>query len=383
MCDEHEPHHPDRDPAQPVRELGQDCMDPIPDGYPELLEDVKRRVSEARIRATLSVNRELITLYWGIGRLIVYRQKEEGWGKSVIERLSHDLKEAFPDARGFSASNIWRMRVFYLAYPSSENLAQPAREMQEGVLLQGVADIPWGHNVVLIEKAKDPTQRLWYIQQTIEHGWSRAVLVHQIESDLYRRQGKALTNFERALPAPQSDLARELVKDPYNLDFLGLTEHISERELERSLLEHLKEFLLELGKGFAFMGSQYHLEVGGQDYYLDLLFYNTILRAYVVIDLKVEAFKPEFAGKMNFYLNAVDEQFRHEDDQPPIGLILCKERNHITVEFSLRGMDQPMGVSEYQLLPREVRDTLPSPEQWEAELESLETEERDAGSHTD
>lgn len=239
-----------------------------------------------------------------------------------------------------------------------------------------------GHNAVLVEKLKEPRTRIWYAEQTTEHGWSRAVLVHQIESNLYERQGKALTNFDRALPAPQSDLARELVKDPYNLEFLGIVDEVSERELERSLLDHLKDFLLELGKGFAFVGSQHHLEVGGQDYYLDLLFYNYILRAFVVIDLKVEAFKPEFAGKMNFYLNAVDELLRHPGDQPPIGLILCKERNRVTVEFSLRGMDQPMGVSEYRLLPKEVRDTLPTPEEWEAELESLETEERDVESNT-
>jgi predicted nuclease of restriction endonuclease-like (RecB) superfamily len=354
--------------------MGQDLIESLPSGYQELLEDIKRRIAEARTRASLAVNRKLIELYWWIGSLIVYRQQEEGWGSAAIERLSQDLRAAFPGATGLSKSNIWRMRAFYLAYHASEELAQPARDSRENALPQAVAEIPWGHNIALIEKVKDRQQRLWYAAQTIEHGWSRAVLVHQIESDLYSRQGQALTNFEHALPVPQSDLARELVKDPYHLDFLGLADDISERELERSLLDHLKEFLLELGKGFAFMGSQYHMEVGGQDYFLDLLFYNTILRAYVVIDLKVEAFKPEFAGKMNFYLNAVEDQLRHPEDQPPIGLILCKERNHVTVEFSLRGMDQPMGVSEYRLLPREIQATLPSPEEWEAELESVEGE---------
>ena len=216
--------------------------------------------------------------------------------------------------------------------------------------------------------------RQWYIRACIEHGWSRAVLVHQIESSLYERQGKAVTKFDRALPTPQSELARELIKDPYNLDFVGFSDPISERELERSLLDHLKDFLLELGKGFAFVGSQYHIEVGEQDYYLDLLFYNYILRAFVVIDLKVEAFQPEFAGKINFYLNAVDELLRHPDDQPPIGLILCKERNRVTVEFSLRGMAQPMGVSKYRLLPKNVRDALPTPEQLEAELQRADKE---------
>jgi len=328
--------------------------------YVELLDFLKLRIQQARTKAALSVNRELVLLYWEIGRMILRSQQTEGWGTRVIDRLSDDLRRSYPDATGYSVRNLKYMRLIAEAYPD------------EQLVPQAVAEIPWGHNIALIEKVKDSEQRLWYIQQTIEHGWSRAVLIHQIESDLFERQGKALTNFERALPAPQSDLARELVKDPYNLDFLGLTEDISERELEHSLLDHLKEFLLELGKGFAFMGSQYHLEVGGQDYYLDILFYNTILRAYVVIELKVEAFKPEFAGKMNFYLNAVDELLRHADDQPPIGLILCKERNQVTVEFSLRGMDQPMGVSAYQLLPKDVRDALPTPAQLESELERID-----------
>jgi len=340
--------------------------------YVELLDSLKLRIQQARTKALLSVNRELTALYWAIGHQIVEAQNREGWGTSMINRLAHDLRSALPSNRGLSPRNLWRMRAFYLAYPASEvSLPQPVADLASSFLPQAVAEIPWGHNITLIEKIKELEERLWYIQQTIEHGWSRAVLVHQIESNLYERQGKALTNFEQALPTPQSDLARELVKDPYNLDFLGLTESISERELERSLLDHLREFLLELGKGFAFMGSQHHLEIGGQDYYLDLLFYNTILRAHVVIDLKVEAFKPEFAGKMNFYLNAVDGLLRHPNDQPPIGLILCKERNRVTVEFSLRGMDQPMGVSEYKLLPKDVRDALPSPEQLEMELERV------------
>lgn len=338
--------------------------------YVELLDSLKLRIQQARTKALLSVNRELTALYWAIGHQIVEAQNREGWGTSMINRLAHDLRSALPSNRGLSPRNLWRMRAFYLAYPASEvSLPQPVADLASSFLPQAVAEIPWGHNITLIEKIKELEERLWYIQQTIEHGWSRAVLVHQIESNLFERQGKALTNFEQALPAPQSDLARELVKDPYNLDFLGLTDEINERVLERSLLDHLREFLLELGKGFAFMGSQYHLEIGGQDYYLDLLFYNTILRAYVVIDLKVEAFKPEFAGKMNFYLNAIDDRLRHADDQPPIGLILCKERNRITVEFSLRGMNQPIGVSAYQLLPKDVRDALPTPEQLEIELE--------------
>ena len=330
--------------------------------YVALLDSLKKRIRQARIKAAVSVNRELVLLYWEIGRSILSSQQKAGWGAKVIERLSEDLRRAFPEISGFSVRNLKYMRSLAEAYPD-EDLVQ-----------QAVAQIPWGHNVRILDRVKDDQERLWYAQQTLEHGWSRAVLVHQIESNLYERQGKALTNFEQALPAPQSDLARELVKDPYNLNFLGIADEISERELEQSLLDHLKDFLLELGNGFAFVGSQHHLEVGGQDYYLDLLFYNYILRAFVVIDLKVEAFQPEFAGKMNFYLNVVDELLRQPDDQPPIGLILCKERNRVTVEFSLRGMTQPMGVSEYQLLPKDVRDALPTPEQLETELEKADRE---------
>jgi predicted nuclease of restriction endonuclease-like (RecB) superfamily len=349
--------------------IGQQPVAQLPFGYAALLDDLKRRIREARVKAGLSVNRELIRLHWEVGKSILEREKSSRWGDKVLDKLSTDLHREFPDMKGFSRTNLKYMRMFAQAYPEFSQ--------------QPVDQLPWGHNTVLITKVKDLKERLWYIQQTIEHGWSRAVLVHQIESKLYKRQGKAFTNFEQALPTPQSDLARELIKDPYNLDFLGFSDPISERELEQTILDHLRDFLLELGKGFSFVGSQYHLEVGGQDYYPDLLFYNFILRAFVVIDLKVEAFKPEFAGKMNFYLNAIDELMRHPDDQPPIGLILCKERNRVTVEFSLRGMNQPMGVSQYQLLPKDVRDTLPSPEQWEAELESLETEEQDAGNNAD
>jgi len=338
--------------------------------YIELLDELKSRIRAARVRAALAVNRELIALHWDIGRLIVERQRAEGWGRSVVERLSRDLRSEFPDLKGYSPQNLWNMRALYLAWTEGvKELQQPVGELDGENLPQAVGEIPWGHNIQLIEKVKDPVERLWYALQTIEHGWSRAVLVHQIESDLYHRQGKALTNFPRTLPAPQSDLALELVKDPYNFDFLGLTDEISERQLEDSLMDHLTRFLLELGKGFAFVGRQHHIEVGGQDYYIDLLFYNYLLRAFVVIDLKAESFKPEFAGKMNFYLAAVDDRLRHPDDQPSIGLILCKERNKITVEYALRGSTQPIGVAEYYLLPKDVQEALPTPEQLQAELE--------------
>lgn len=332
----------------------------LPAHYPQLLDEIKDRIQQARVKAALSVNRELILLYWEIGRRILESQEREGWGTKIIDRLASDLKKAFPDTQGFSARNLKYMRAFAEAFP------------ERAIVQQAAAQIPWFHNCILLDKVKEPTQRLWYIQQTLEHGWSRAVLVHHIESDLFRRQGQAITNFPQTLPAPQSDLAGQLLKDPYSFDFLGIGPDIAERELEKKLLDHLKDFLIELGKGFAFVGSQYHLEVGGQDYYLDLLFYHLHLRCFVVIDLKVESFKPEFAGKMNFYLSAVDDRLRHDQDNPTIGLLLCKDRNQIIVEYALRELTRPVGVATYRLtkeLPRGLEDDLPTPEQLEEELE--------------
>ena len=343
-------------------EIVQQPVAPLPFGYTELLEGLKKRIREARVRAGLSVNRELIRLYWEVGKSILERQKFSHWGDKVLDKLGMDLRREFPDMKGFSRTNLKYMRMFAQAYPEFGQ--------------QPVDQLPWGHNMVLITKVKDPTEREWYIRTCIEHGWSRAVLLHQIDSDLYHRRGKALTNFQQTLPAPQSDLALELVKDPYSFDFLGLTDDITERQLEESLLEHLRRFLLELGKGFAFIGSQYHLKIGDQDYYIDLLFYNYLLHAFIVIDLKTEPFKPEFAGKMGFYLAVVDDQLRHPDDQPSIGLILCRERNRVIVEYALRDNTRPMGVATYTLLPKNVQEVLPTPEQLQAELgrENVEDE---------
>jgi predicted nuclease of restriction endonuclease-like (RecB) superfamily len=314
----------------------------LPEGYEALLTDLKCRIRSAQVRAALSVNRELILLYWSLGNDILNRQRSEAWGGKVIDRLATDLSRAFPGITGFRARNLRYMRALAEAYPDPEFVQQV------------VALLPWGHNVRLLDAVKDPEERVWYIRQAVENGWSRNVLVHQMESGLYRRQGKALTNFSRTLPAPHSELAQQVIKDPYNFDFLTLGPEIGERELERSLIAHVRDFILELGKGFAFLGSQVHLEVGGQDFFLDLLFYHVRLRCYVVIDLKIEDFKPEFAGKMNFYLSAVDERLRHDQDNPSIGIILCKERNHVIVEYSLRDTNKPMGVAHYQLAPGEA-----------------------------
>lgn len=256
--------------------------------YSAFVGDLKQKIAEARYRASLSVNRELILLYWGIGRDILARQEREGWGAKVIDRLAEDLRRAFPEMTGLSARNLKYMRALADAWPDSEFVQRV------------IAQLPWGHNVSLLDSVKATEERAWYARQAIEHGWSRPVLVHQIESDLFARQGSALTNFSRTLPAQQSELAQQLLKDPYTFDFLALGPDMLERDLERGLIEHLRSLILELGKGFAFVGSQYHLEIGGQDYYLDLLFYHLRLRCFVVIELKIEDFKPEFAGKMNF-----------------------------------------------------------------------------------
>jgi len=261
--------------------------------------------------------------------------------------------------KGFSPRNLKYMRAFAEAWPD------------EPIVQEALAQITWYHNLTLLEKVKDPAERLWYAHQTIEHGWSRNVLVHQIESRLYERQGKAITNFERTLPAPQSDLAQSLVKDPYIFDFLSLGPEVQERDLERALLNHLRDFLLEMGKGFAFVGSQYRLEVGGDEFFIDLLFYQLRLRCYVVIELKVGEFKPEYTGKMNFYLSAVDDLLRHPEDRPSIGLILCKSQNRLIAEYALRDISKPMGVATYRLtsaLPAELQEKLPSIEELEKEL---------------
>jgi predicted nuclease of restriction endonuclease-like (RecB) superfamily len=331
-------------------------------GYPAFLAELKQRIRNARLRAALSVNRELILLYWSIGRDILKRQHTEGWGSKVIDRLAADLRRAFPEMTGISGRNLKYMRALAEAWPN------------EQIVQQVAAQLPWGHNMHLLDAVKSPSEREWYARQAIQNGWSRNVFAHQIESDLFSRQGGALTNFSRTLPAEQSELAQQIIKDPYSFDFLALAPDMLERDLERGLIEHLRSLILELGKGFAFVGSQYPLEVGGQDYYLDLLFYHLRLRCFVVIELKVEGFKPEFAGKMNFYLSAVDDQLRHPDDQASIGIILCKGRNEVIVEYALRDTSKPMGVAQYRLspaLPEQLKRDLPTIEDLAQEFSAM------------
>lgn len=358
----------------------------LPDGYHEFIESLKTRVRQAQTRAMLSVNRELIQLYWDIGRLIVERQELAGWGQGVLERLADDLQKALPGIGGFSRSNVFRMRAFYVAYRPVEKVAQPVRQkkgapivaqavrqLAESAPPQQVASLPWGHNVVLLQKLKEPAQRLWYAGKTLEHGWSRAVLTVQIESDLHGRQGKAISNFAGTLAPPQSDLAQQSLKDPYLFDFLTLQEDAEERDLERGLVDHIQKFLLELGDGFAFVGRQVPLSVSDDDDFVDLLFYHLKLRCFIVIDLKMRKFTPEDAGKMNYYLSAVDDLMKHSSDAPTMGLILCKTRDRIKAEYALRDICKPIGVAAWQTklvhsLPDQLKGKLPSIEEIEAEF---------------
>ena len=324
-----------------------------PDTYPAFLAELKQRIRAARLQASLSINRELLGLYWNIGREILTRQNSEGWGTKVIDRLAADLRRAFPEMTGISSRSLKYMRAFAEAWP------------HESIVQQLLHNCPWGHHMYLLDVVKCPIQREWYVRQTIEHGWSRNVLAYQIDGGLFERQGGALTNFDRTLPAEQSELAQQLTRDPYHFDFLSLSTEARERTVERGMTQQVQSLILELGKGFAFVGSQYPLEVGGQDYYLDLLFYHYRLRCFVVFELKVEAFKPEFAGKMNFYLSAIDDLLRHPDDRPSIGIILCKDRNEVVVEYALRDSGKPMGVAQYRTstaLPERLMDELPTAE---------------------
>ena len=332
-----------------------------PEGYGDWLTDLKGRIHNAQQRATLAVNRELVLLYWQIGHDILTRQAQQGWGAKVIERLAQDLRAAFPDIKGFSPRNLKYMRAFAEAWPDMEFVQQAA------------AQLPWGHNLVLLDKLPGPETRRWYAAKAIEHNWSRNILVMQIEARLLERNGNAVSNFENHLPKPQSDLARESLKDPYRFDFLGLTFDAQEREIENALVKHVTEFLLELGAGFAFVGQQVLLDVGGDEFFIDLLFYHLKLRCYVVIELKAGKFKPEHLGQLSFYLTAVDAQLKHPQDGPTIGLLLCKSKNKVVAEYALRDNARPIGVAEYQLvesLPAELQTSLPSIEQIERELAS-------------
>lgn len=339
------------------------ALAPMPLGYAEWLAELKGQIHHAQQRAALAVNRELVPLYWRIGRDILARQSEQGWGAKVIDRLAHDLRTAFPDMKGFSPRNLKYMRAFAQAWPEVEFVQQAA------------AQLPWFHLCTLIDKLKTRQERDWYLAQAIEHQWSRNVLEMQIESQLHSRTGQAVTNFDTRLPQPQSDLARESLKDPYRFDFLGITHQSQERAIESALVQHVTQFLLELGAGFAFVGRQVLLDVGGDEFFIDLLFYHLKLRCYVVIELKGGKFKPEHLGQLGFYLTAVDRQVKSEHDNPTIGLLLCKSKNKVVAEYALGDKTQPMGIAEYKLLeslPEALQTSLPSIEQLERELAGVD-----------
>ncbi len=328
--------------------------------YRTFIQDVKQRIQTAQIKTAITVNEALLRLYWDIAAFIVAKQQESAWGDGFLVQMSRDLQGEFPEMKGFSKRNLELMRQWYRFWAAEPAIAQ-----------QLVAQIPWGHNLVIISKTHDGDEALFYVQKTIENNWSRSILTHHIELNFYHRGGKAITNFQATLPAPQSDLALQTIKDPYTFDFLTLRDKHNEKELENALVEQVTRFLLELGAGFSFLGKQYKLTVDGDDFYIDLLFYHVRLHCYVVVELKADKFKPEFAGKLNFYISAVDGLLRSEADQPTIGILICKSKKKTVVEYALKDLHKPIGVSEYQLtriLPDEFQPSLPSIEEIEAEL---------------
>ena len=372
--------------------------------YISFFADIKVRIREAQTKATLAANAQMIALYWDIGKIILEKQKQEGWGSSIIKRLSIDLKNDLPEMNGFSERNLWRMLRFaneYAVLPQPvallENSKKPlltkfelelniVENLNNEKVNQLVAkldyhkllfSIPWGHHLLLIEKIKDLEIRFWYIQQVIYNGWSREVLASMLKSDAFSRKKSITNNFDSFLPSPQSDLVKQTLKDPYIFDFLTLTKPFTERELEAELVTHIQKFLIELGTGFAFVGRQYHFEAGNEDFYIDLLFYHLKMRCFVVVDLKRGDFKPEYAGKMNFYCSVIDDILKHKSDEPTIGLILCENKKKIIAEYTLRNSTKPIGISEYELtraLPENLKSSLPSIEDIENELSDYNKE---------
>ena len=339
--------------------------------YITTLTELKTKIRDCQLRAISAANKELVHLYWTVGQTIVQRQENSGWGSKFIEKLAMDLQNEFPGIEGFSRRNLFRMRAFYLEY----KLVPPAVALVNNVDELGVlSQIPWSHNIILMEKLDDVEDRIWYAHKTLEHGWSRDMLGTWIDSKLHKREGKALTNFRNTLPPPHSDLAQQSIKDPYLFDFLTLHENYLEKDLEDGLLEHIQKFLLELGHGFAFMGSQYPIVIDGDTSYIDLLFYHVKLQCFVVIEIKARAFKPEDTGQLNFYLSAVDDLLKTPKDNPTIGILLCKSRNKIKAEYAFRHISRPIGVVEYEILltkalPEELKSSLPTVKEIEDELQ--------------
>lgn len=349
------------------------------------LQNIKTRVMQAQLKAAVRVNTSLLEFYWSLGSDILEKQKTAKWGSGFLKKLSNDLMQEFPDMKGFSEVNLQHIRRWYKYYQPDNNdsitacyeISKQADVQLAKVPYPELFQVPWGHNIVVISKCDTIEKALFYIKMTIKNNWSRSILNHQIENGLYLRQGKAVTNFTDTLPQPQSDLANQLLKDPYNFDFLTLTQDYDERELEKKLIEHITKFLLELGAGFAYIGKQIPVQVGKRDFFIDLLFYHTKLHCYIVIELKAVDFEPEHAGKLNFYIKAVDQEFSNDGDNPTIGILLCKSKDRVVAEYALSDIHKPIGVSEYELtqaLPEELKSSLPSIKEIEAVLEGGEEE---------
>lgn len=366
-------------------------MSSLPAKYQDIVVQLKEKIRLARLKATYTLNADLLAIYWEIGKTVLDQQESEGWGAKVIDRLANDLKSEFPDMKGLSVRNIKYMRAFAAAYPeflsyrSAQNFLSigtntivqvPPAQLTSTPEIQNVqallAQLTWYHHITLLDKIKDPATRFFYIQKTVENGWSRDVMVHQIEAELHKRQGQIASNFNLTIAKPQSELVQQVFKDPYKFEFIYLGQEAKERDLEDALTNQLQKFLLELGQWFAFMGRQYKITLGENEYFYDLLFYHTRLKRYIVIDLKIDEFKPEYKGKMEFYLNLADEQLKSEGDEPSIGLILCKTKDGLVAEYALRGSNKPIGIAEYQIsdkLPAELKGELPTVEQLEVELD--------------
>lgn len=351
----------------------------INNDYFAWLQELKSKVRSVQLKAAVKVNTEMLTFYWELGADIVEKQATAKWGDGFLSKLSDDLMAEFPNMKGFSKRNLELIRQWYLFYSSDSHTGSPAIVQQAvaQIAKQAVSQltqIPWGHNIAIIAKCKGIEEALYYVNNTQRHGWSRSVLVHQIESGLYEREGRAITNFQITLPSPQSDLAQQILKDPYVFDFLTMTKDYNELELEKGLINHITHFLLELGAGFAYIGRQLPLSIGEREFFIDLLFYHTRLHCYVVVELKTVEFEPEHTGKLNFYIKAVDSQYRQEGDQPTIGILLCKSKDTTVAEYALSDIHKPIGVSEYQLtqsLPENLKPSLPSVEELERELAGM------------
>ena len=362
----------------------------LPNGYAQWRKDIEHLIDTAKLHTALNVNVGTLTLYWNIGKSILQKQEQEGWGKQVIEQLSKDLISRYPDDRGYSKRNLGYMKSFAMQYPDFPFLQVPLAKLKELPILQAtlaklegegkdfvqvpLAQISWYHHISLLPKVKDEAQRAYYITETAQNGWSRDVMLLQIDNGYIHAKGHAINNFEQTLPPPQSDLARYIFKDPYNFSFIGTVALQNELDIEKSLTCKITDFLLEMGRGFAYIGRQYHISVDGDDYYIDLLMYHLKLHCYVVVELKAVEFKPEFVSKLNFYISAVDDLVKSPEDKPTIGLLLCRTKSNKKAEFSLRGITQPMGIAQYETekLFADVASALPQIEEIEKSVEDLE-----------